>query len=296
MEQIGVHVGRLSQIRPTVNFANRMTASPGQEWGPRTIPDCQLLYVISGKATLLLGPVKYALNAGDCVFYGAESPHLLVSSVVEPFTFSSIHYSWDKVSPKPVNPIPDIRSCQKNDLRKPALSYSVHVDGYGNVAFPHYFTLPSLESLFMQIVREYRVEEHGYDSVLRGLMTQLLVVIIRHLIHGQYSSTARSKIAAALEAVRKQPHIGWTTVELAGLCGYHPTYFAALFKEATGHSPKHYLVLERIRKAKDLLLEADTIEEVAERLGYASAHYFCRNFKSVTGLTPSEFKRQSAEL
>lgn len=291
-----VQVGLLSKLRPTVNFANQMAAFPGQEWGPRIIPDCQLLHVLSGKAKLSLGLRQYNLAAGDYVFYGSDSPHHLVSSKSDPFTFASIHYRWHQVSPKPVHPEYGIRTCIAGESSKPARNYIVHVNGYGEVEFPHYFTSSALEHLFLQVVREYRFEEPGYTSVLRGLLSQLLVMILRQQINGQQSPAARRKIAPALEVIRKQPNVSWKAEKLAGLCGYHPTYFAQLFKEATGHSPKHYLILERIRKAKSLLLEAGTVEEAAERLGYTSLHYFCRNFKEVTGLTPTEFKRRSIEL
>ncbi|WP_248926213.1 helix-turn-helix transcriptional regulator [Paenibacillus hamazuiensis] len=294
--QSHVHVGPLSALRPTVNFANRMSTSPRQEWGPRIIPDCQLLYVISGQAELALGPERFLLTAGDCVFYGSGSPHRLMSSESDPFMFASIHFNWDRESPEPVHPVPGIVNCRFEDLSTPAAAYFVQVNEYGDIAIPHRFAIPNLEGLFMQVVREYRLEEIGYASTLRALLTQLLVVIVRHQISGLQTSADRRKIAPALEAIRKHPYISWKTEELAGMCGYHPTYFAALFRETVGHSPKHYLVLERIRKAKQLLLEAETVEEVAEKLGYTSIHYFSRNFKSVTGLTPSEFRQQSVEL
>jgi AraC-like DNA-binding protein len=131
---------------------------------------------------------------------------------------------------------------------------------------------------------------------MRGLLTQLITIIIRNEMNGKYSSGERRKIAPALEAIRKQPNINWSSCELAELCGYHPTYFASIFRETIGSSPKHYLIQERIRKAKQLLLEVKTIEEVSVKLGYTSLHYFCRNFKTVTGLTPTEYKIQSLEL
>ncbi|PZE19520.1 helix-turn-helix domain-containing protein [Paenibacillus xerothermodurans] len=291
-----VHLGPLALLRPAVNFANRMTAAPGQEWGPRTIPDSQLIYVISGQAALTLGNEQFQLQSQDCVFYGSDSPHRLVSSVSDPCTFASIHFSWHKESPEPIHPMPGIHHCLESELAQPATSYAFHMQGHGDIIFPHHFVIPNLDSLFLQIVREYRFEELGYASVLRAVLTQLIVVIVRHQLTGLNTSGPRSRIAPALEAIRKQPNARWTAEELAGLCGYHPTYFAALFREGTGHSPKHYLVLERIRKAKQLLLEAGTIDEVAEKMGYTSIHYFCRNFKSVTGMTPSEFKRQSIVL
>lgn len=286
-----VHVGSLAQLRPVVNFANRMSTAPGQAWGPRTIPDCQLIYVISGQAELALGPERMQLGAGDCVFYGAASPHRLVSSDTDPFTFASIHFSWDNDSPDPVHPGQGIAQVPVDALSEQAAAYVVHVPGHGDVAFPHRFALPNLEGLFLHIVREYRDEAPGFGSVLRGLLTQLIVLVVRHRIDGWRGGASRSKIEPALEAICIQPHKNWKMEELARLCGYHPTYFASLFRETTGHSPKHFLVLERIRKAKQLLPDARSIEEVAYRLGYASVHYFCRNFKEVTGTTPSEYRQ-----
>ena len=80
--------------------------------------------------------------------------------------------------------------------------------------------------------------------------------------------------------------------ELAALCGYHAIYFSSLFRKCTGDNPKQYLISQRIRKAKFHLLSGEKMEAIAERLGYASVHYFSRNFKEETGLTPTELKQQ----
>jgi YesN/AraC family two-component response regulator len=50
--------------------------------------------------------------------------------------------------------------------------------------------------------------------------------------------------------------------------------------------------IQRTRKAKCYLPSGEKIELIAARLGYASIHYFSRNFKEYTGLTPTEFKQQ----
>lgn len=291
-----VDVGMFSLLRPTVNFANKMTAGLGQTWGPRFITDCQLIYVVSGVATLTLGLEIISLHAGECVFYGANSPHKLVASETEPFTFMSIHFDWNTDSPNPSHPLHGIKNCFDTDLNTPNSIYKLNVDDQGEMIFPQHFLMPNMENLFAQIVREYRFEEPGYPLILRGLFIQLLTFIVRHELSGSYLIGEKRKIAPALEAVRKQPDINWSLTELADLCGYHPTYFSSIFKETIGYSPKQYLILERIRKAKQLLLEARKVEEVAIALGYTSIHYFCRNFKTITGLTPTEYKLQSLEL
>jgi AraC-like DNA-binding protein len=133
---------------------------------------------------------------------------------------------------------------------------------------------------------------------LRGMLIHLLTEILRNNMYGyDLASSERRKITPALEAIRKQPDKVWTTLELAEMTGFHPTYFASLFRKIVGHPPKHYIVLERIRHAKMLLLrQEDKIETISRQLGYTSVHYFCRNFKQITGFTPSEFKRRNFEL
>jgi len=289
-------VGRLTDLKPTVNFANKMTAEPGQIWGPRTIPDYQLIYIVSGKATLTLGSQRFELAPGECVFYGINSPHKIVASITNPFTFMSIHFKWNEDSTVPVHPLEGIKDVKKIEREQIIPTYHIQVENHGEIKIPNHFILPIVESLFTQIVREYRFEELGYTFTLRGLLIQLITIIVRHEINGSFSLGERRKIAPALEAIRKQPNINWSSSELADLCGYHPTYFASIFKETTGHSPKCYIISERIRKAKQLLIESQTIEEVANSLGYTSQHYFSRNFKAVTGLTPTEYKLRSVEL
>jgi len=205
----------------------------------------------------------------------------------------SIHFDWNTESPEPIHPLHGIRECH---FTEKVTLYKIRIDEQREVIFPHYFIMPNIESLFANIVREYRYEELGYTFILRGLVTQLITLIIRNEVNGNPSLGERRKIAPALESVRKQPEKNWTIHELADICGYHPTYFSSIFKESTGITAKQFLINERIRKAKQLLLEAKTVEEVSIKLGYTSIHYFCRNFKSITGLTPTEYKLQSLEL
>jgi two-component system response regulator YesN len=49
----------------------------------------------------------------------------------------------------------------------------------------------------------------------------------------------------------------------------------------------------RIEKAKHLLLiKSASVEEIADVLGFEDAKYFSHLFKSITALTPSQFRRK----
>ncbi|MBD2843798.1 helix-turn-helix transcriptional regulator [Paenibacillus sp. IB182496] len=68
------------------------------------------------------------------------------------------------------------------------------------------------------------------------------------------------------------------------------THALTLFKAETGQSiMKHYRAL-KIERAKQLIREErHTYTEIAGYLGYSSIHAFSRQFKSVTGMSPSEY-------
>ncbi|WP_274361980.1 helix-turn-helix transcriptional regulator [Paenibacillus thermotolerans] len=282
-------VGTLTDLTPALNFASRAFARPGDHWGPRIIPDCQFFYVISGEATLRLGPDHYRVLPGECVFYGRRSPHVLRTPL---FTeYFSIHFSWHEPSAASVHPAYGLQEVGEDELQNRSETYVLEIPGHGTVALPNHFSLPGMEPLMMRIVKEYQQESLGSPFLLRGLLMELLASVLRQVTRQPSAGTAASKIEPALHAMREQLAKNWTVSELAKLCGYHPSYFTQLFFQELGINPKQYLITERIRLAKQALLRGEPIETVAERLGYGSVHYFSNNFKKETGLTPGEFRQ-----
>lgn len=83
-------------------------------------------------------------------------------------------------------------------------------------------------------------------------------------------------------------------VELGEHVQLHPGYVSTLIKKITGTSFVHYLRDYRVEKAKDLLTSSPhlPIEHIADAVGYENHRYFYKVFKTVTGLTPSQYKEQ----
>ncbi|MCC2685493.1 MAG: AraC family transcriptional regulator [Paenibacillaceae bacterium] len=291
-----VRLGTLVEIRPTVNLSNHHTVPSGQTWGPRRIPDCQLVYVVAGQLTLELGGEQFVIDEGHGAFYGERSPHRLIATSSSPMTFCSLHFSWYGQSPEPVSPVPLLQTTTAAELASPAVHYLLEIPGHGEMEFPRLFHYPLLEDQFLAITREYRNQEPGYEVAMRGQLTYLLSLIVRHQLAGGSASADSDKIAPALAAIQANPQNSWTTPNLAELCGYHPTYFAFVFRNVTGMTPKNYLMQQRVKRAKELLPTARSMDEVAAALGYSDIHYFSRNFKAMTGMTPSEYRRQSKEI
>jgi len=70
------------------------------------------------------------------------------------------------------------------------------------------------------------------------------------------------------------------------------TYLANLFSEATGTTIEHYIIIHKIERAKELIIYDElNFTEIAYKLNYSSVAHLSNQFKKITGLTPSFFKK-----
>ncbi|KRE70411.1 AraC family transcriptional regulator [Paenibacillus sp. Soil750] len=289
-------LGPMGLLLPAVNYANIQNVTVGTVYGPRTIPDYQLVYVVSGRMDLLIGSDTYAILPGECAYLGSDTLHKLSVHPDKSVTFISLHFDWHRLSPEPIHPGPKLKNFTGSPPSEPALRYTVEVEGYGSVTIPVHFKFMESERILHQIVQEYKEEEHGYSFVLRGLLMQVLTEIMRRELDVSTTrSSKRSMIRNALQMIVERPEHAWSITELAESCGYHHIYFSQLFKEVMGVSPKPYMIHKRIQLAKKLLLKEEKVEVVANKLGYASIHYFSRHFKAITGMSPSTFRLYGGE-
>jgi AraC-like DNA-binding protein len=70
------------------------------------------------------------------------------------------------------------------------------------------------------------------------------------------------------------------------------SYISKLFSEITYSSIENFIILQRIERAKQLIIEENlSLSEVAWKLNYSSNAHLSNQFKKTTGLTPTQFQR-----
>ena len=68
--------------------------------------------------------------------------------------------------------------------------------------------------------------------------------------------------------------------------------FSLSFKQYTGMNFVNYLKMIRIGEAKRLLEETDEkIIDISQKVGYENEKHFMKTFKSVCGVSPSEYRK-----
>jgi AraC-like DNA-binding protein len=104
---------------------------------------------------------------------------------------------------------------------------------------------------------------------------------------------AASKLATSLEYMRTHLHESISIPTLCAISGYSQSRFFDLFKSATGESPLNWFIRARMRWAAELMESPGVpIKQIAWQVGYRDQFYFSRVFKSVYGVSPTEYRAQ----
>jgi len=70
------------------------------------------------------------------------------------------------------------------------------------------------------------------------------------------------------------------------------TYLANVFSETQGITIEHFIIIHKIERIKELIIYDElNISEIALKMNYSSVAHLSMQFKKVTGMTPSDFKK-----
>jgi AraC-like DNA-binding protein len=157
-----------------------------------------------------------------------------------------------------------------------------------------------LDGLLEEFAAELATEKPGRDIVMRALVEQLLVHILRNYSTPRLSEELElsrvglvdRRIRRSVELMHTQLDQDLTLKALAAASYLSPFHFARLFKKLTGVSPHNYLAGIRATRAQLLLAETDlSVTEIGARVGYLSGSHFTKAFRIATGATPREFRK-----
>ena len=74
--------------------------------------------------------------------------------------------------------------------------------------------------------------------------------------------------------------------------GYDYSYLSNLFSSVEGITIEKYTINQKIEKVKELLVYDElSLKEISYQLGYSSVQHLSNQFKKITGMTPSYFKK-----
>ncbi|WP_324016695.1 bifunctional transcriptional activator/DNA repair enzyme AdaA [Aeromonas hydrophila] len=105
-----------------------------------------------------------------------------------------------------------------------------------------------------------------------------------------------ARIADAIRFIASQVARQPTLDEIAAHVHLSPFHFQRLFSRWAGVTPKRYLQVLTLERAKTLLQESRPLLEVADTLGLSSGSRLYDHFVQLEAVTPGEYKQRGAGL
>lgn len=151
------------------------------------------------------------------------------------------------------------------------------------------------EELSRKMVKEFTLKKRFYEDSCAATLYAMLALIGRRaaLRSSGVSRGAAKRIDDACVRICDNIASPPSAEELARECCLSLSRFTHLFAEVTGRSYGRFIREVRMSRAEELLRSADmSVREVGEAVGYPDQNYFSRLFRSMTGRSPSEVRRE----
>jgi len=143
------------------------------------------------------------------------------------------------------------------------------------------------------------VVNFGCEQLIKIYLQQLLIFLVRkgeNIVPNERLSSLvreRSHNDMAKRIINYLKNNLSNNISFDDVCLYSKlggTNLKSMFKEQMGMGVIEFYKALKIEEAKNFIREEQfNFTEIAEKLGYTSIHYFSRNFKKSTGMTPSEY-------
>jgi AraC-like DNA-binding protein len=135
-----------------------------------------------------------------------------------------------------------------------------------------------------------KIPLRGSDGKIIGIAG-----VMYRLEGGRESTTRSDPVAQATEWIRQRLDRPLEIGQVARQVGLSVSQLNRRFRAAYQMSPSEYLQRVRVHEASRLLAESDlSIGEVALETGFYDQAHLTRTFRRWMGMTPSEFRRESA--
>lgn len=262
---------RPEDVNPAVRYANYRRVPPGADWGPRAIPDLELILVVEGRFEYCAtGEKSRPAGIGSIIAIPPGMEHVVrVADGCLSARFSCIHCEL----------LPG-RSWLAGDYRPDPFPPAV-TDTEMN---------PVIHDLFQRCAAE--------SGQFHPFRSQLLSAIVREIWlrmagcwlrpEGRRISIRLARMAAFLRDNLERPV---SRRDLARRFGITPEHVNALFKQELGTTPGEFIRRERVRTAYRLLAdEGLSVKEAAARAGFADQFHFSRVFTRLVGCPPSRIR------
>lgn len=188
-----------------------------------------------------------------------------------------------------------IHACQEELLRINGLNAEMVKAAYWKIVEDFFYSL-DIKRIGLQR-EDFKVRAEQLFMLapsVKGLFEKLgefMVCCLKQWVEDR-KLEERKPILLAKEYMQENFWRSLTLEEVSAYVGFNASYFSNLFKRETSMNFLEYLTTLRIDHARERLMKTDdSVNEIAEAVGYSDVKYFSRIFKRSLGLSPNKFRK-----
>ena len=287
----------LKDLSPYIRQCGREARGPWRIEN-RKLLDYLIIYIEKGEGSFVIDGKNHGVKEGDLFWIPPDTEHSLEGfppGMKCPFVHLDLIYRypeshWEFTIPGGMVDLSDVKP-----LAHPPVNLKELKNLCGKITSHNN---KKAGQIIQDICREAERAQPYSGVLMSGQALTLVAEILRGLGGlGEELDTHIRSIEQAAEFFRKNCGTNISVEDGAKLCSLSPAYFRRLFLKHYGSSPGEYLRAAKIYKAKELMLDTTlNLSEIAEATGFATVHSFSRAFKSVEGVSPSQYRLAESPL
>lgn len=249
------------------------TCDAGHRYGPNRRNDELLHVVLEGAGTLEMNGMVYQLKKGDAFYIPKEKEAYYEADRDNPWQYMWVGFS----------------GVIARDTIKQA--------GFSDKSPVHEVSgdLDQLREYVEHMLEAYQLT-YADELMRQGYFMQFFSVLIAGKSNSGeeqagYEYPFSVYVNQAVDYMRHHYDKRIKITELAGYVGINRCYLTNIFKQTYGISPQQYLIRLRMERAAALIKNSkDSINEIAECVGYEDALAFSKIFKQNYGVSPRAYR------
>lgn len=259
----------------------------------RRLLDNLLVYIAEGTGEFTIGEETYDAQPKDLFWIPPNTIHIMEGFPPRmhcPYVHFDLVYRpevchWEFSIPHGMTDLSDFEP-----LMHPDMSHMPELRFPGRIRQPNN---ERVGNLIIEIARE-ATRAQPYTALR---LSALMIQVVAELLRGRagLSNELGAHIPALERAagyVHKHLDEELSVQELADICELSVSHFRQLFAKHYGRSPRDYIRLARVGKAKGLMIGSQmSLTEIARRTGFSTVHNLSRAFRALEGIAPSQYRR-----
>ncbi|HOJ09586.1 MAG TPA: AraC family transcriptional regulator [Clostridiales bacterium] len=247
--------------------------------------EIELLYVLEGSMTFVIGPKAYNINKRDIVIVKSGEVHRFEAKVACSHLFVEFgHYLDTDLFKLPILIYPGMLSVLRAQNGSREDLNQLH---------------SKVESLMLDMLTEYNQKTDGWEFSVKASLYRIIVLLTRAFydkieIEVEHKNITRGYteiLQEVFEYIEGHYNENITIEDVSEIANFSRHYFNKFFKKATGKTFASYINDIRLEKAQAFLKSSNqNITNIAYDVGFNSVKTFNRLFKESFGCTPSEYR------